>query len=29
LANAIFNVGLYGAHQQVLENHEILEQATG
>jgi hypothetical protein len=28
LANAIFNVGLYGAHQQVLENHEILKQAT-
>lgn len=28
LANAIFNVGLYGANQQVLENHEILEQDT-
>lgn len=26
LADVIFNVGLYGAHQQVLENHEILEQ---
>ena len=22
------NIGLYGAHQQVLENHEILEQLT-
>lgn len=28
LANAIFNVGLNGANQQVLENHEILEQTT-
>ena len=26
LANAIFNVGIYGANQPVLENHEILEQ---